>query len=102
MVAASCGAGGGAEEIAVPDCLSFEDLYALVGPESEGIGTWEDASPLAAELGSTTALPEGTLSITGPGEESGTYDTFVELAIEPIGHARADEGHVDPDDAATT
>ena len=37
-----------------------------------------DAQALAKALGSNTAFPDADLSITGPGEESGTYDCFVE------------------------
>jgi phosphate transport system substrate-binding protein len=69
-------------------CLSFADLYALIGPESTGFDTWAKAAALAKELGSNTALPEAPLAITGPGEESGTFDSFVELAIKPIADSR--------------
>ena len=30
-------------------CLNFGDLYALVGPESEGFESWADANALASE-----------------------------------------------------
>jgi phosphate transport system substrate-binding protein len=69
-------------------CLSFADLYALVGPESTGFDTWAKAAALAKELGSNTTLLEAPLAITGPGEESGTFDSFVELAIKPIAESR--------------
>ena len=65
-------------------CLSFPDLYALTGPQSQGFAKWSSATDLAKSLGSNTALPDADLSITGPGEESGTYDSFVELVITPI------------------
>ncbi len=58
-------------------CLSYADLYALIGPEAEGVDNWNDAEALAHELGSTTDLPDAELQIFGPGEESGTYDYFV-------------------------
>jgi len=70
-------------------CLSYADLYALVGPESEGVNNWNDAEALAQELGSTTDLPDAELVISGPGEESGTYDYFVE---EVIGEFAEDQG----------
>ena len=64
-------------------CLDFADLYALIGPESEGFNDWSDASDLGAELGGTNApYPDAPLVITAPGEESGTYDTFIEFVIE--------------------
>jgi phosphate transport system substrate-binding protein len=80
------------------ECLSFADLYALIGPESEGFGSWADGQAIAGELGSTTELPDAPLDLTGPGTESGTYDSFVELAIAPI----AEERGVPEDQAETT
>lgn len=65
-------------------CLSFADLYALTGPQSQGFDTWTAASALATSLGSNTVFPDADLPITGPGEESGTYDSYVELVIKPI------------------
>ena len=70
-------------------CLSFADLYALTGPESEGFDSWKDAQALATELGSTTTFPDAALSIYGPGEESGTYDYFVEQVVTPIATERS-------------
>lgn len=65
-------------------CLSFADLYALTGPQSQGFAKWSDATALAKSLGSNTVFPSSDVSITGPGEESGTYDSYVELVITPI------------------
>jgi phosphate transport system substrate-binding protein len=65
-------------------CLSFADLYALTGPQSQGFDKWSSAAALAKSLGSNTTFPDTDLSITGPGEESGTYDSYVELVITPI------------------
>ncbi len=76
-------------------CLSTTDLYALVGPESEGLKTWAAAQSLATELGSTTKLPDVALSITGPGAESGTYDSFIELAITPTATKRVTAGKLE-------
>ena len=79
------------------ECLSFADLYALVGPESQGFANWQDAQPLATQLGSDTQFPDLPLEITAPGEESGTYDAFLDLAgIEDI----ALEQGLSEDDAA--
>jgi len=69
-------------------CLSFADLYALTGPESFGFDTWAKGAALAKELGSNTVFPDAPLAITGPGEESGTFDTYVELAIKKIAESR--------------
>jgi len=80
------------------ECLSFADLYALIGPESEGFSTWADAEPIASELGSSTEFPDATLDLTGPGTESGTYDSFVEVVLTPI----AEERGVPEDEAEAT
>jgi phosphate transport system substrate-binding protein len=76
----------------VVSCLDFNDMYALVGPESEGFSNWSDANELGAELGAGNApYPDAALDITAPGEESGTYDTFVELVIEDLAEERGAE-----------
>jgi phosphate transport system substrate-binding protein len=68
--------------------LNFGDLYALLGPESEGIKNWKDADTLAKEVGGNGGFPDAQLTITGPGEESGTYDSFVEIALADIAEER--------------
>jgi len=78
-------------------CLNDGDLYALFGPESDGIDTWNGADSLAKKVGGNGGFPSAPLEITAPGEESGTYDAFIELAgIEDI----AIEQGVPEDDAA--
>lgn len=72
-------------------CLDKAAIYALVGPESEGFSKWSDAQALATELGSTVTLPDADLVITGPGPESGTYDSFVEFTIKKIAEGRGTE-----------
>lgn len=93
------------------DCLSFLDLYALIGPESEGFDSWSDANDLAAELEALAAELEGTedapafgeshapypdvaLTVAGPSDRSGTFDTFNEFVIADIGAARGIEDAV--------
>jgi phosphate transport system substrate-binding protein len=49
------------------ECLNFADLYALIGPESEGFGNWSDGQEIATALGSDTELPDAPLDLTGPG-----------------------------------
>jgi phosphate transport system substrate-binding protein len=79
------------------ECLNNGDLYALFGPESEGFATWSDANALAAKVGGNGGFPNEPLEITAPGEESGTYDAFIELSgIEDI----ALEQGLSEDDAA--
>ncbi|MGZ8565708.1 MAG: substrate-binding domain-containing protein [Actinomycetota bacterium] len=80
------------------ECLNNGDLYALFGPESTGIDTWNGADSLATEVGGNGGFPDQSLEITAPGEESGTYDSFIDLAgIEDI----ALEQGVPEDDAAS-
>ncbi len=83
-------------------CLSFADLYALMGPESTGFAKWSDAATIAKELGSNTEFPDADLKITGPGEESGTFDSFVELAITKTAEARGQEANTRPDYTASS
>jgi phosphate transport system substrate-binding protein len=80
-------------------CLSFADLYALIGPESQGFAKWTDGQALAKELGSNTTFPDADLTVTGPGEESGTYDSFVEIVLDKIADPR---GKLDPETKHTT
>lgn len=80
-------------------CLSFADLYALIGPESTGLSTWAAANELAAELGGAHAapFPDVPLDVFGPGEESGTFDSLVEIALEGIAERRDREATTRPD-----
>lgn len=66
-------------------CLSFGDLWALLGPEAEGFESWSDANQLAQKYDAQGApYPDEPLVITAPGEESGTYGSFIELVFEPF------------------
>lgn len=66
-------------------CLNLGDLYALFGPESDGFKNWSDADALAKKVGGTGNFPDLPLTIVAPGQESGTYDSFVTLAgIEDV------------------
>jgi phosphate transport system substrate-binding protein len=91
-------------------CLSFKDLYALLGPESTGFGSWSDADDLAAELAELpdedygalhAPYPDASLSVTAPGEESGTYDSFIEIAIAGIAEERGQDPVARPDYTAS-
>jgi len=78
---------------AIIECLDFRDLYAIFGIESDKLNTWEDIAAFAAELGSTTSSwPSGDIAITAPGDESGTWGSFIELTLEDIQDARAEAG----------
>ena len=87
-------------------CLSFADLYALLGPESQGFDTWAAADDLVGELpdgfGELHApYPDADLVVTAPGEESGTFDSFVEIVLEDIADERAQDATTRPDYVAS-
>lgn len=109
LVFAACGGddetdngGGSGGDSAVPACLNLNDLYAISGPESEGINDWAAAGALAAELGSTTEFPDLDLAIIAPGEESGTWDSYIDLALKDIAEARLEAGKITEDVVETT
>jgi len=92
------------------ECLSFVDLYALLGPDATGSSNWSDATERADEYAATvtdfgavnTPYPDADLTVTGPGEESGTFDSFVELVIAPVGEALGvEDATVRPDYTAS-
>jgi len=87
-------------------CLGFGDLYALLGPESTGFANWSDASDLAEEVGADfgelhAPYPEASLDITAPGEESGTYSSFIEIALGDPAEARLEAGAITEEEAET-
>ena len=84
------------------ECLTFADLYALIGPEAEGFESWTDAQALATELGSSTTFPDAPLDVVGPGEESGTYDSFIELVFGDIAEERLASGAITEEQEETT
>jgi phosphate transport system substrate-binding protein len=84
------------------ECLDIPALYALLGPESEGFENWSDANDLATELGSANVpLPDAPLVVSGPGEESGTYDYLLEVVVEDIAEERGVEAFFRADYASS-
>ena len=92
------------------ECLSFVDLYALLGPDATGVNNWADASATADEIATTvtdlgavnTPYPDAELTVTAPGEESGTFDSFVEIVIKKVGDALGvEDANVRPDYTAS-
>jgi phosphate transport system substrate-binding protein len=80
------------------ECMNFADLYALMGPEAEGFTNWSDANGLGEELGGiATPYPDGELVMVAPGEESGTYDSFLEIAFGDLAEERGQEEVARPD-----
>ena len=65
------------------ECVSFNDLYALISEEAFGFESWADANALTAEWDGTE-FPDAALDVFGPGEESGTFDSFGEIVIESV------------------
>ncbi len=65
------------------ECVSFNDLYALLSGEAIGFSDWSDANALTGEW-SGTQFPEAPLDVFGPGEESGTFDSFNEIVIDGV------------------
>ena len=51
-----------------------------VRPRVRGIDTWNGADSLAKKVGGKDDFPDAPLEITAPGDESGTYDAFIELS----------------------
>jgi phosphate transport system substrate-binding protein len=69
-------------------CLSKADLYALIGPESKGFNSWSAANALDKQLGGDGNFPDIPLDLVGPGPESGTWGSFIELALKDIAGER--------------
>ena len=67
----------------VIDCVSFNDLYALISEEALNAETWSDANAITTDWGGTQ-FDEIPLDVFGPGEESGTFDSFAEIVIEGV------------------
>ena len=67
----------------------------MLGPDATGVNNWADASAAADEIAATvtdlgavnTPYPDAELVVTAPGEESGTFDSFVEIVIAAVGEA---------------
>ncbi len=78
------------------ECVSFADLWVLLGPDATGRNNWSDANDAAAELSAKvgtdfgtlhTPYPDAPLTVTAPGEESGTFDSFVEIVLAKVAKA---------------
>jgi phosphate transport system substrate-binding protein len=65
------------------ECLTTQDLYAIFGPNSDGVDSTGEANAISGRVGGPGSMPDQPLEITAPGEESGTYDAFIELSGIP-------------------
>ena len=93
------------------ECVSFADLWVLLGPDAIGRNNWSDANDAAAELKTaigdeagviTAPYPDAALTVTAPGEESGTYDSFVEIVLGKVAKAlEAEDDQARPDYTAS-
>jgi phosphate transport system substrate-binding protein len=70
------------------ECVTTADLYALTGPEANGVDDWAAAAPVADTLGSTTDLPDTSLQVITPPDDSGTVSLYVDLVIESLAGER--------------
>jgi phosphate transport system substrate-binding protein len=64
-------------------CVSFNDLYALLSSDASQTDSWADANELTQTWGGQE-FPDVKLDVFGPGEESGTFDSFSEIVIESV------------------
>ena len=75
-----------------PNCLTPSELYAATGPESTGFDDWADVGALAQSIdddrSSDLPQPATPLAVVAPRSGSGTLDSFVGFAIEPIATER--------------
>lgn len=93
------------------ECVSFGDLWVLLGPDATGRNSWSDANAAAealkAQVGDALGTinapyPDASLTVTAPGEESGTYDSFVEIVMGAGAKAtEAEDDQVRPDYVAS-
>jgi phosphate transport system substrate-binding protein len=93
------------------ECVSFADLWVLLGPDATGRNNWSDANEAAEELRATLGTelgtinapyPDASLTVTAPGEESGTFDSFVEIVLgEVAGALEAEDDAPRPDYTAS-
>jgi len=70
----------------LPSCLTSEQIYALMGPESASVDSWRAASSIIPGSGSN--LPDSTLNVVGPGSGAGTKQVLLDLIIGPIAKQR--------------
>jgi phosphate transport system substrate-binding protein len=65
----------------IADCVSFNDLYALLSAQATGSTSWADANAITAAWGGTQ-FADAPLEVYGPAED---YHTFASLGEVVIG-----------------
>ena len=79
------------------DAITCLDVPGAVRPRRTGVGRDRQlggqhrAGHRGRRRPTPTTFPAAPLDISGPGEESGTYDTFVEFAIADLAEERGQE-----------
>lgn len=68
-------------------CLTGEQIYALMGPQSTSVETWAEASTVIPGAGA--GLPDRALAVAGPGAASGTRRVLIDLVIKPLAAERS-------------
>ena len=86
------------------ECLSFADLYALIGPESEGIDNWSDAAGRSpAELGlDHRASPTPSSTSPPPVPSRAPTTASSRSRSRRSSEARAEAGKITEDQVETT
>ena len=74
------------DQAELPSCLTAEQIYALMGPESASVDSWRAANSVIPGSGSN--LPDSTLNVIGPGSGAGTKQVLLDLIITPIAKQR--------------
>ena len=75
-----------ADDKNLPTCLTSDQIYSLMGPESVGVETWREASSVIEGAGSD--LPESPITVLGPDAGAGTRQVLIDLLIGPIAKER--------------
>ena len=95
-----------ARRLAIASVLSLSLVAAACGGDDAATDATALADGYAAtvtDLGAVnTPYPDAELTVTAPGEESGTFDSFVELVIAEVGEALGiEDATVRPDYTAS-
>ncbi|MCX6391467.1 MAG: substrate-binding domain-containing protein [Actinobacteria bacterium] len=75
-----------ADDPSLPHCVTTDQVYALMGPQSMNVATWADASTVIPGAGA--GLPNTELNVIGPDAGAGTRQVLIDLLISPIAKER--------------
>ena len=75
-----------ADDPTLPQCVTTDQVYALMGPQSMGVATWADANTVIPGAGA--GLPNTELNVIGPDAGAGTRQVLIDLLINPIAKER--------------